>query len=164
MVLRGQGAEPAAIRARQPRLVDIAERAVYEGQTLIEPVAIYRFALIEALRHEQLILADGVPLAGSLVTQHLAPARYIALMVGTIGAAIDERIAALMRAIRPMRWRWTIWLGGRRSVGAELCARAGQDAARSGHCQRAYQSRHDWLAGRRGRRKSSAISMPPPLV
>jgi cobalamin-dependent methionine synthase I len=135
MVLRGQGAEPAAIRARQPRLVDIAERAVYEGQTLIEPVAIYRFAQIEALRHERLILVDGVPLAGSLVTQHLAPARYIALMVGTIGAAIDERIAALM----PRDPTYALALDGfgsaaAEALGAELCAQLEQDAARSGHC------------------------------
>ena len=57
MVLRGQGADPEVIRQRRPRLVEIAQRAVDEGVTLIEPVAIYRTFAVESLRHERLNLA-----------------------------------------------------------------------------------------------------------
>jgi len=135
MVLRGQGADPAVIRARKPRLVDIAERAVQEGATLIAPAAVYRFAPIETLQHERLILTDGVPLTGSLIAQHLAPARYIAMIVCTAGAAIDERIAALM----PRDPAYALALDGLgtaavEALGAELCVRMEQDAARMGHC------------------------------
>ncbi len=135
MVLRGQGADPAVIRARKPRLVEIAERAVQEGAALIEPAVVYRFAPIEAMRHERLILADGTPLSGSLIAQHLSPARYVALSVCTVGAAIDDRIAALM----PRDPAYALALDGYGSaaaeaLGTELCARLEKDAARLGHC------------------------------
>ena len=135
MVLRGQGADPAAIHARQPRLVELAERAVHEGAVLIEPAVVYRFAPIEAMKHERLILAEGVPLTGSLIAQQLAPARYLALIVCTIGAAIDDRIAALMS--RDPAYALALDGYGSAAVealGTEVCARMERDAARSGHC------------------------------
>ncbi len=135
MVLRGQGADPAVIRARKPRLIDIAERAVQEGSLLIEPAAVYRFMQIEMMRHERLILADGAPLTGSLIAQHLSPARYVALMVCTVGAAIDERISALM----PRDPAYALALDGfgsaaAESLGTELCSRLEREAAHSGYC------------------------------
>lgn len=135
MVLRGQGVDPAMIRVRQPRLVEIAERAVQEGSGLIESAVVYRFAQIETLKHERLILTDGMPLTGSLIAQHLSPARYIALIVCTVGTSIDERISALMSRDPA----FALALDGLGSVavealGAELCARLETDAARMGHC------------------------------
>ncbi len=135
MVLRGQGADPVLIRARQPRLVEIAERAVQEGSQLIEPAVVYRFTPIETMRHERLILADGVPLTGSLIAQHLSPARYVAVIVCTVGAAIDERISALM--LRDPTYALALdgfGSAAAETLGAELCARMEQDAARIGHC------------------------------
>jgi hypothetical protein len=135
MVLRGQGADPTIIRARKPRLVEIAEQAVREGADLIKPAAVYRFAPIETMKHERLILTDGAPLIGSLIVQHLAPARYVALIVCTVGAAIDDRISALM----PRDPAYALALDGYGSaaaeaLGTELCARLEQVAARQGHC------------------------------
>jgi hypothetical protein len=135
MVLRGQGADPAVIRTRKPRLVEIAERAVQEGAALIEPVVVYRFAPVETMKHERLILTDGAPLTGALIAQHLSPARYIAMIVCTVGAAIDDRIAALM----PRDPAYALALDGYGSaaaeaLGTEVCARMEQDAVRSGHC------------------------------
>jgi hypothetical protein len=135
LVLRGQGADPAIIRARKPRLVEMAERAVQEGAALIEPAVVYRFAPIETVKHERLILADGAPLTGALIAQHLAPARYVAMIVCTVGAAIGDRLAALM----PRDPAYALALDGYGSAAAEalateVCARLEQDAARSGHC------------------------------
>ena len=135
MVLRGQGADPAVIRVRQPRLVDIAKQAVREGLALLEPAVVYRFALIEAMKHERLILADGAPFTGSLIARHLSPAHYVAVIVCTIGGTIDERISALM----PRDPAYALALDGLGSaaveaLSAELCARLEQDAARLGHC------------------------------
>jgi hypothetical protein len=135
MVLRGQGADPAIIRARQPRLVELAERAVQEGAALIEPAVVYRFVPIEAVKHERLILVEGTPLTGTLIAQQLAPAHYVALMVCTVGAAIDERIAAIM----PRDPAYALALDGYGSaaaeaLGVEVCARMEQDAIRSSHC------------------------------
>jgi hypothetical protein len=135
LVLRGQGADPAVIRARQPRLVALAERAAQEGAMLIDPAVVYRFAPVAEVKHERLILADGVPLSGPLIAQHLSPARYLALMVCTIGAAIDDRIALLMSRDPA----YALALDGYGSaaaeaLGAEVCTRMEQDAARSGQC------------------------------
>ncbi len=135
MVLRGQGADPDVIRARKPRLVDIAERAVQVGVRLLEPAVVYRFALIETMKHERLVLADGVPLTGSLIARHLSPARYVAVIVCTVGAVIDEHISALM----PRDPAYALALDGLGSaaveaLGAELCVRLERDAARIGHC------------------------------
>lgn len=134
-VLRGQGADPAAIRARKPRLVELAERAVQEGLALIEPAVVYRFASVAVMKHERLLLTEGVPLTGALIAQHLSPARYIAMCVCTVGAAIDERISALL----PREPAYALALDGFgsaavESLGAELCVRLEQDAARLGHC------------------------------
>jgi hypothetical protein len=135
MVLRGQGADPAMIRARRPRLVDIAEQAVREGSTLLEPVAVYRLAAVEAMKHERLILADGAPLTGALIAQHLSPARSVAMMVCTIGAAIDEVISALMPH-DPARALALDGFGSAavETLGTEVCARLEQEAARAGSC------------------------------
>ena len=135
MVLRGQGADPAVIRARKPRLLEIAERALQEGQTLIEPAAVYRFKQVETMRHERLIFTEGVPITGTLIAQQLSPARYIALMVCTVGSAIDERISALM----PRDPAYALALDGfgsaaAEALGVELCARLEQNAAQAGHC------------------------------
>ena len=135
LVLRGQGADPAVIRARKPRLVEIAERAVQEGSTLLEPAVVYRFAPIETVKHERLVLADGAPFTGALIARHLSPARYLAVIVCTIGAAIDERISALMPG-DPAQALALDGLGSAavEALGAELCARLERDAARVGHC------------------------------
>lgn len=135
MVLRGQGAVPAVIRVRQPRLVEIAERAVQAGAALIEPAVVYRFAPVETMKHERLILTDGAPLTGALIAQHLSPARYVALIVCTVGAAIDDRISTLL----PRDPAYALALDGYGSaaaeaLGTELCVRLEQDAARQGHC------------------------------
>ena len=135
MVLRGQGADPAVLRARKPRLVDIAELAVQEGSLLIDPAVVYRFIQVETMKHERLILADGVPLTGSLIAQQLSPARYVALMVCTVGAEIDERISALM----PRDPAYALALDGfgsaaAEALGTEVCSRLEREAARIGHC------------------------------
>ena len=135
MVLRGQGADPEVIRARKPRLVEMAERAVQEGFLLIEPAVVYRFVQVETMKHERLILADGMSLTGSLISQHLSPARSVALMVCTVGAAIDERISALM----PRDPAYALALDGfgsaaAEALGTELCARLEREAAHIGYC------------------------------
>ncbi len=133
MVLRGQGADPAAIRARQPRLVEMAERALNEGLALIEPAAACRELPVVSLRHGQLTLAGGAQLTGALIAQHLAPAEQVALIVCTIGQALERRIAETMRD-EPA---FALALDGFGSATAEAlgvaaCTRVEQQAARDG--------------------------------
>jgi hypothetical protein len=95
MVLRGQGADPAVIRQRRPRLVELAEQALVEGMQLIQPVATYRILPIEEMSLESFKLFDKVWLTGTFVAQHLAGAQHIVLVVCTLGAGLENRIAAL---------------------------------------------------------------------
>ena len=92
-VLRGQGADPAAIRQRSPRLVRIAQEALEEGRSLLQPRALYQQYDVGALRHEKITLAGGESLSGPLIAQHLGAARRVIVLVCTIGPALDELIS-----------------------------------------------------------------------
>ena len=94
-VLRGQGADPGAIRERSPRLVDLAERALEEGSPLLEPITLYREIEVRALRHEKLVLNDGVTLSGELISEHLGPADRVVLILCTIGRDLEARASEM---------------------------------------------------------------------
>jgi hypothetical protein len=90
-VLRGQGAEPGAIRKRSPRLVELAQRALEEATPLLEPRTLYLELGVEQLRHERLTLDDGGKLSGKLIAEHLAPARQVILILCTVGDALEAQ-------------------------------------------------------------------------
>jgi hypothetical protein len=96
-VLRGQGAEPGAIRARSPRLVELAERALEEGNTLLEPQTLYRELDVDALRHERLVLDGGSTLSGGLISEHLGPADRVVLILCTVGEALEAHAARVSK-------------------------------------------------------------------
>lgn len=95
-VLRGQGADPAVIRSRSPRLVAFAEQALEEGLKLVEPVVAYRRLQIESLQHESLRLQGGQCLSGSLIAQHLGPAQEVVVLVCTVGNALEAHVQQIM--------------------------------------------------------------------
>jgi hypothetical protein len=95
-VLRGQGADPGAIRARSQALVELAERALEEGEELLAPAVLYQSFSVGSLSHERLELEGGARLHGPLIAQHLAGAQEIVLMLCTIGAALETRASELM--------------------------------------------------------------------
>jgi hypothetical protein len=88
-VLRGQGAEPGAIRERSPRLVDLAERALDEGSALLEPITLFRELDVETIRHERLVLDGGSTLSGQLIVEHLGPAKRVILILCTVGGELE---------------------------------------------------------------------------
>jgi hypothetical protein len=88
-VLRGQGADPAVLRSRSPRLVACAEQALQEGLQFLEPAVAYRRLRVEALQHEKLRLEDGQCLAGPLIAQHLGPAQEVVVLICTVGDALE---------------------------------------------------------------------------
>lgn len=95
-VLRGQGAEPASLRKRNPLLVETAQRAMAEGLSLIRPVAVYRELAVRQVRQERLELDGDGFLAGPLPAQHLAAAERVIVAVCTVGEALEARVSALM--------------------------------------------------------------------
>jgi hypothetical protein len=96
-VLRGQGADPAALRARSPRLVETAQRALEEGRPLLAPLVLYKRLAVEEVRHEQVRLGGGERLQGSLLTQHLGMAHEVIIVLCTIGIALETRASDIAR-------------------------------------------------------------------
>ena len=96
-VLRGQGAQPEAIRKRNPRLVEIAERALEEGYNLLEPAILYRELNVKALRHEQMVFENDLTLSGRLVSNHLGPAEQVVLILCTIGETLEAHSSEVSR-------------------------------------------------------------------
>jgi hypothetical protein len=86
-VLWGQGADPARVRARRPKLAEIAEAAIAEGRPLLSPVVLYRRFPVVGLRHKRLFL-DGGSLFGSLIASHLAAASEVIVAVCTVGDGV----------------------------------------------------------------------------
>jgi hypothetical protein len=90
-VLRGQGADPARLRARSPRLVETARQALKEGAVLLAPQVLYARLRVEEVRHEQVRLEGGKRLQGPLLPQHLGGAREVVIILCTVGAALEAR-------------------------------------------------------------------------
>jgi hypothetical protein len=97
-VLRGQGADPAAIRSRSPYLVEMAARALEVGRPLLKPHAIYQEFGVEGLRHERLALVSGGTLSGPLIAQHLGPAERVVVLLCTVGSELEEHTAEVMES------------------------------------------------------------------
>jgi hypothetical protein len=92
-VLRGQGADPAIIRERSPRLVQTAARALETGRSLLRPQVTLSHHEVKAVRHERITLTSGGFLSGAMIAQHLGPAQKIIILVCTIGTALDDLIS-----------------------------------------------------------------------
>ena len=89
-VLRGQGADPVVLRARRPALVQLAEQALQEGFSLIEPTVSYKEYTIKAIQHDRLIFNEGGYLTGKLPVQHLAKAQVVYIVLCTIGTSLER--------------------------------------------------------------------------
>jgi hypothetical protein len=98
MILRGQGADPAVVRQRRPRLVETAEQALAEGMRWVQPAVVYRILNVESLRHETLTLQGGGKLKSGLIAEHLAQADQVAMIVCTLGDGLEKRISTLMQS------------------------------------------------------------------
>jgi hypothetical protein len=93
VVLRSQGANPATIRKRSPRLVESAGRALEEGNLLLQPRVVARRLLIEDLQHERLKLEGNGRLSGGLLAEHMGGAQEVVIVLCTVGEALECRAA-----------------------------------------------------------------------
>lgn len=93
-VIRSQCADPASIRARRPKLLELSERALADSRKLVEPVVLTRRLRVERSRHHRITLDDGSALTGPLVAQHLGGADEVVVMLCTIGDELDKKAAA----------------------------------------------------------------------
>ena len=89
-VIRGQGMDPAAVRARSPRIVVAAEKAIEASRKFIEPFVLARDFAISAHGPEGLLLEDGQLPCGPEIAARLAPAHRLIVVAATVGEAIDD--------------------------------------------------------------------------
>ncbi len=94
-ILLAQGANPDLIRRRKNRLVLAAEKALELGLPLLEPTVLYRELELVNIQHETLVFSEGYRLKSRLLTQHLAYAKMIAVILCTIGRQIENETASL---------------------------------------------------------------------
>jgi len=89
-VLLSQAADPAVIRSRRPKLVELSQRAFEEGRMLVEPAVMTRTVKVEETRHNRVTLENGSHLTGPLITEHLGGAQEVVVMVCTIGDKLGK--------------------------------------------------------------------------
>jgi hypothetical protein len=90
--LRGQGADPAAMRQRSPRIVERAEAALALARPLLKPVVLSseRRIVEHAADHVEL---EGRPFAcGEWAAARLAPAQRLVAAVCTVGEALEAEV------------------------------------------------------------------------
>lgn len=95
MVLRGQGADPAVIRARRPALLDTARQALELGASLLQPQAVFQKLAVTKLRHDRLELEDGHVLRNGLLVKELRAAQAVVALVCTIGDQLEHKVTEL---------------------------------------------------------------------
>ncbi len=94
-VLNGQGASPGRVRARSPRLLAVAERAAREGASLLSPRVAVRILAIRARDADGVMLEGGGRLTGPLIAARLAGAARAAVLVATLGEALERRVSRM---------------------------------------------------------------------
>jgi hypothetical protein len=97
-VIRGQGADPTAIRRRSKKLLETAEQALEEGLPLLRPQVLVESIRVEGLLHDRLRLENGGLLRGELISRHLAPASEVMVVVCSIGRELEEHTAQVMES------------------------------------------------------------------
>jgi len=93
-VVRSQSADPVAIRARRPKLIELSERALEEGHDLVEPAVLTKRLPVTSARHNRITLSNGSNLTGPLITEHLGGAQEVVVMLCTIGDELGKRALA----------------------------------------------------------------------
>jgi len=128
-VLRSQGADPASLRARRPRLIATAEHALAQGRGLVEPAVLTRQVRVERARHNQITLEGGFQVTGPLITKHIGGAEALTVMLCTIGNKLGEK--ALSESTTDTIYGFALDAVGSAAVhalSAAACNRVEQDA------------------------------------
>jgi hypothetical protein len=132
-VLRGEGADPAIVRAKKPSLLEAASTALHEGFTRIHPAALIHTTRIVEHRHERILLQGGKELTSPLVARHLAGAEQVTMAVCTIGQEL-EKLASTCMEKNPLLGVALDGLGNAavEILGEQVCMRIGEKAQAAG--------------------------------
>jgi len=132
-VLLGQGADPQVIRARRPRLVAAAERALAEGLPLLTPRVAYEQLVVREIRHERILLENGESLTGPLIAQQLMSAQSVVILVCTVGPAIEELSLGYVESDPVHSFAlYGVGSAATEALGTAACRYFGEQAAKQG--------------------------------
>ena len=92
-VLKGQGIDPERASAR---LSETAESVLEETHSLLKPAALYTAARVTNFEHKT-IFFEGGAFEGTLVAKALSGADHLNIAICTIGEALEERVAEMMK-------------------------------------------------------------------
>lgn len=93
--LRGQSADPRVLGVRNPGLVRATAAILEEGQTLFEPVVVYRDMPITGRGVDRLELEAESLHCGSHLARRLEDARRLILLACSIGPRLETRVSEL---------------------------------------------------------------------
>jgi len=116
MVLRGQGAEPRKISARQPNLVALAERAIAEGSSMIRPQVAFRRLEICGVSQSCVTLRGGTELNGFGIARKLSGCQGVFLAVATLGKKLEEEMDKA--SLSDLSWQFALDGFGTAAIGA----------------------------------------------
>lgn len=100
-VIWSQGADPAVMRRRRPKILRIAEDAVSQDKQHLHPALLYRRIAVTGFNHDRLELADGSVLKGEVIGKYLAAADEVIIAIYTVGVALDDRMGETMKECLP---------------------------------------------------------------
>lgn len=97
-ILQALGVPPG----RKEKRLELVEALLPRGRELMEPVILYDLFPMEEVRPGEVVL-KGARLRSKGLAKLWAPAREVALILCTIGPALDEQVSAYFVASDPLR-------------------------------------------------------------
>ena len=95
-VMRGQGADPDALRKRRPHLVEIAAQALNEALPLLHPKVYYERFSVSTILHNRVQLAGSKEIKGEGITKYLSSAQEVLAIICTIGIDLEQWTSRVM--------------------------------------------------------------------
>jgi hypothetical protein len=132
-LVRAQGAGFVRL-LEQPSRRNAWQAALAEARALVQPAAAWDAFPIREIRHELVLLANGVKIGGGPVTRVIGGASVLIVAVCTVGPAIESRASELQRSREMFRAMMLSDLGSWvvDRVRQQLCRWLEEDAARRG--------------------------------
>jgi hypothetical protein len=132
-ILRGEGVDLEITHTKRPAMIKTASAAKVLGFTKIKPLVATQEAKILEHHHDEIIIAKGKKMTGSMIARSLAGAEKIIAVVCTIGADLEKLSAATM-AIDPLLTLALEGLGNAalESVLQQVCERISEKTQETG--------------------------------
>ncbi len=139
--------DPAAVRARSPRIVAAAEAAIEDARPYLQPVVLSRELTVTGHDEDRVRVDGGELVCSPDVAARLASAHRLIVVGATVGQPVDDHAIAVFAA-DPMHALGVHGVGGAavEDLAGQACRMLRCEAARGGaDCSIAcWPGRHGW--------------------